>query len=381
MAREFPGVNRVKKRDRNGEIRYYFYHRPTGKRLHGEWGSIEFVLSYEAAEASLDQGYRSDTFNDLIRQYTTSPEFTIKLRQSTQIEYKRMLTSSEQKFGRMPIGVLEDRRIRSDFLAWREQVFASSGPREADNRLSIISAMLTWATDRSIISVNHLKGFKRLHRSDWSEIIWLDEHIDAFMKVAPIELQRALILALHSGQREGDILQLNWTAYDGETLKLRQSKSARGGRAAPLVTIPCTQTLRDMLDGMDHTTARIITTRTGKPFEKRHFCRLWKQTVLQAGLSQIAQPGVAEPRTPRFHDIRGTTVTILSVAGSSPQQIAAITGHSLRHVTSILERYLARPRTLAEEAISKWETSPAAAFANSLQTRKPHQATDRGNVS
>jgi hypothetical protein len=28
------------------------------------------------------------------------------------------------------------------------------------------------------------------------------------MKVAPIELQRALILALHTGQRQGDLLRL-----------------------------------------------------------------------------------------------------------------------------------------------------------------------------
>jgi hypothetical protein len=32
--------------------------------------------------------------------------------------------------------------------------------------------------------VNHLRGFKRLYHADRSEIIWLPEHIAAFMKAA-----------------------------------------------------------------------------------------------------------------------------------------------------------------------------------------------------
>ena len=50
--------------------------------------------------------------------------------------------------------------------------------------------MLTWAVDRGKILANHLRGFKRLYHADRSEIIWLPEHISAFMKVAPQEMQR-----------------------------------------------------------------------------------------------------------------------------------------------------------------------------------------------
>ena len=64
-------------------------------------------------------------------------------------------------------------------------------------------------------NANYLRGFRRLYHADRSEIIWLPEHIASFMKVAPIEMQRALILALHTGQREGDLLRLPWSGYDG----------------------------------------------------------------------------------------------------------------------------------------------------------------------
>ena len=48
------------------------------------------------------------------------------------------------------------------------------------------------------------------------------------MKEAPIEMQRALILGLHTGQREGDLLRLPWSAYDGTWIRLRQGKARRG---------------------------------------------------------------------------------------------------------------------------------------------------------
>jgi hypothetical protein len=60
--------------------------------------------------------------------------------------------------------------------------------------------------------------------------------------------------------------------------------------------------------------------------------------------------------------------TLLSEAGCTPQQIATITGHSLKTVHRILERYLARTRGLAEQAIFNFENSPRTKFANQLQT-------------
>jgi hypothetical protein len=111
--------------------------------------------------------------------------------------------------------------------------------------------MLTWAVDRGRANANYLRGFRRLYHADRSEIIWLPEHIASFMKVAPIEMQRALILALHTGQREGDLVRLPWSGYDGVRISLRQGKARRGGRLGPLVEIPCTAALRRMLDGME----------------------------------------------------------------------------------------------------------------------------------
>ena len=93
-----------------------------------------------------------------------------------------MLTKAEAEFGDLPIAALDDPRVRREFMDWREKVARDSGEREADNRLSAVSAMLTWAVERGHINANHLRGFKRLYHADRSEIIWLPEHVAAFMR-------------------------------------------------------------------------------------------------------------------------------------------------------------------------------------------------------
>ncbi|MCP1754385.1 tyrosine-type recombinase/integrase [Bradyrhizobium elkanii] len=362
---------------KDGTRRAYWYHRATGKRLRGEPGSADFIADYAAAE-KLIRDRHAGTLNSLIRDYTTSIEFEQKLAASTQAEYKRMLTKSEAEFGTMPIAALDDARVRKDLLEWREKVARSSGQREADNRLSAISAMLTWGVDRGTITTNHLKGFKRLYHVDRSEIIWLPEHIAAFMSVASLEMQQALILGLHTGQREGDILRMPWSAYDGASISLRQGKRRRGTTLAPLVHIPCTAALRRMLDGMERISPLILTTKTGQSFKSRYFGRLWEEATKKAGLESVTLPGSDEAVDLHFHDLRGTAVTLLSEAGCTPQQIATITGHSLKTVHRILERYLARTRGLAEQAMMNFENSPRTKFANQLQTSPSRPKSKKG---
>ena len=57
------------------------------------------------------------------------------------------------------------------------------------------------------------------------------------MTGAAVELQRVLILAIHTGQRYCDLIRLRWSEYDGAAINLVQSK----GKVR--VTVPCSATL------------------------------------------------------------------------------------------------------------------------------------------
>ena len=141
-------------------------------------------------------------------------------------------------------------------------------------------------------------------------MIWLPEHVHAFMAVAPVELQRALILALHTGQRQGDILALSWNNYDGALISLRQSKGDRK------VEVPCTKALRAMLDGMARTSSVTLTTKTGRPWQSRHITAEWAKAAAEAKIADL-----------HFHDLSGTAVTMLAEARCTVPQIAAIRAH------------------------------------------------------
>jgi integrase len=59
-----------------------------------------------------------------------------------------------------------------------------------------------------------------------------------------------------------------------------------------------------------------------------------------------------------FHDLRGTAIMMLSEAGNTPQQIASVTGHTIRTIHQIIEKYLARTKHLSHAVILNFENSP-----------------------
>ncbi len=373
----FKGVNRTSTPLANGTKVLRKYHRKTGILLPLDETSREFAIAWAEAEKLVTVRRIGDNFIGLMREYLGSPEVQ-KLAPATLREYKRMLTKAEPEFGDMPRDVLNDPDVRRLFMKWRAEVSRTSGEREADNRLSAISAMLTWGIDNWSLKANHLKGFKRLYHVDRSEIIWLPEHIQAFMRVAPVEMQLAMIVALHTGQRQGDILKMPWSAYDGTHIKVRQGKSVRKGVPGKVERIKCTDTLRRALNSLERRSTIILTTKTGQSFKKRYFARLWDEAMKAAGLESVTMPDMDEPVRLHFHDIRGTAITMLSIAGCSTPLIASVTGHTLKSVDVILERYLAKTSHLSDQAIDRLQNSPRTDFANRLQIAPPVTEPKKG---
>ena len=136
---------------------------------------------------------------------------------------------------------LADRRSRGEFKAWRDEL-AKRSLRQADYAWTVLARVLSVAKDRGLIDVNPCERGGRLYEADRAEIIWSADHIKAFCGKASEDLQAALLLALWTGQRQGDLLRLCWSHYDGTTIKLRQSK---GGKR---VVIPVGLPLKVALD-------------------------------------------------------------------------------------------------------------------------------------
>lgn len=296
--------------------------------------------------------------NALIRDYLLSLTFDAK-RASTQREYKRMLMGLGERFGKLPIKALESLRVRGVFLDYQEDI-GRDRPREADNRLLVLSAVFTYAARKGRIKDNPLQGFERIYSSDRSEMIWTAGDIATFMASAPLELQQAMVLSLHTGQRYGDLIRLRWSDYAGDTVSLKQSKTKAR------VTIYASQSLRRMLDGMDRVGPFILARSDGRQWftksNNKEMSKQWSAHMAACGMRPADYaylPKAKKAEHLQFNDLRGTAVTLLSEAGNSIPQICAVTGHTLQSATRILEKYVAMT-----PALLAFENSPATGFAN-----------------
>lgn len=340
MRVRLKGVNTVRRFRTDGSFALYHYHRATGRPLNGVPGSPEFITSYANAEKSI--GDRSKgSVADLIRRFEACPVFADMQAETTQKEYKRKFKVIDAKWGTCPIASFTDREFRVDVLNWRDGI-AKRARREADNLVSALARLGSWALERGEIDRNILDKVQRVYHANRADKLWLPEHVDAFVKNAPIQMFAALMLGMHTGQRQGDLLRLPWSGYDGKRITLKQRK---GGRT---VSIRSTAALRAMLDALPRRGVLILTTPTGRAWTKRYFNQHWTEVTKIANIVDL-----------HFHDLRGTAITMLAEAGATVPEIAAVTGHSLKHVTSILETYLSRTRHLADAAIMKLEERTA----------------------
>lgn len=335
MRVRLKGVNPVKKRLSGGKETIYYYHRATGTRLTGEPGSAEFIASFEAADKVMALGRNAGTVSWLIKQYQDSRAWK-QLAESTREIGRLNLRAVEDKWGKTPLKIAGDKRSRAVFLKWHDKL-AETHPRAADAKLSALARVLSWGLDRGLIDDNPLSSFERAYSSTRAEQIWLPEHVTAFGAVASPELMAALALAIHTGQRQGDLLALPWSAYDGKAISLRQGKTRRH------VYIPCTRALKETLDALPRRSTVILTRADGRAWTRDAFKQAWRDAYAASKLTADLH----------FHDLRGTAVTMLAEAGATVPEIATITGHTQQHAQKILDRYLARTRTLAESAIAK----------------------------
>jgi integrase len=316
----------------------YWYAWRKGPRLVGEPGSPEFIASYTAAHASRREPDGS-RFHSIIAGYKASQDFA-GLEPRTKSDYLQHVARIEQAFGDMPLAALEDARVTRDFIEWRDGMAHS--PRQADYGWMVLMRLLSWARARGITFYRPPERIERLYHADRSEKIWEEQHLAAFMAVASEPLRRALVLALETGQRQGDLLRLPWSAYDGIWIRLRQSKNGRP------VNIPATRVLQGVLANTKPTATVILTNKRAMAWAPNAFRKQWGDACRKAGITGLT-----------FHDLRGTAVTRLAEAGCSAAEIASITGHSMRDVGAILDVYLARTGKIALAAIAKLERGKA----------------------
>jgi len=329
MHMRLKGIHSAVMRLADGTTRTYHYAWRGGPRLTGEPGSPEFVASYNKAiarKAALPVG----VLLAILTKYQNSDAFR-QLTERTRKDYAIQIKIIERAFGDLPVAALPDRRTCGIFMEWRDKL-AEKSRRQADYAWAVLALILSWAFDRGLVTHNPCERGGLLYRASRVDKIWSDADEAAFLAKAPNQLRLPLMLALWTGQRQGDLLRLPWSGYDGEFIRLRQV-----GSPLKLALNEAAQARRSPV---------ILLNSRGMPWTSDGFRTSWGKACAAAGIVGLT-----------FHDLRGTAVTRLAVAGCTEPEIVTITGHTLKDVRSILDaNYLHRDPALAERAIRKLET-------------------------
>lgn len=357
---EFKGLHRVvlksKRPDRPDAV--YFYAWRGGPRMAAAWGTPDFAEEF-ALHHRIETGDRraaaAQTLNRIFDAYQDSQKFRSKAPRTRQ-DYAEILDVLRARFGDTLISALNERGMRAVVLDWRDE-YGEESARQADYHVAVLNIAINWALGREWPGLERNPFVKagKLYQSDRSDKVWSTEQIQALLAVAPPHMALPFLLALYTGQRQGDLLALRWRQYDGTRITLRQGKTKR--HVSVKLASPAKAALEAARAALpvrpaeeDHV---LVTARGGDPWTEYGFRNSWATLKAEAGIVG---------RT--FHDLRGTAVLLFALAGATVPEIATMTGHSLTDVQSILDRnYFHRDPRLSDAGVDKMDAMLAAMAA------------------
>jgi predicted dienelactone hydrolase len=313
------GVHKVKRKLVNGGYSIHYYAWRGGPTIMAAPNTPEFIEQYAKAHANRRKA-PSGLVIGLIAEFKASGEFPTN--RDTIRAYNAYLKLIENEFGDMPIAALKDPEVRGEFKRWRDSMAAT--PRKADYAWTVLARVFAVAKDRGRIPINPCERGGRLYEADRRDKIWKADDIRSFFKEASRELCDAFMLGLWTGLRQGALLRLPWTAYDGTYIRLRLRRKGKKGAGHQSVIIPVGAPLKAILDGrkaQDRTATTILTNTRGRPWTSDGFRSSWDTAFRNAKLGDLAAANAREE--PQWI---GPPIVPFVSAGSAARDVAPAAG-------------------------------------------------------
>lgn len=276
-------------------------------------------------------------FDNAVMEYIHSKKFR-RLAYNSKRNYMNGIATLEPHFS----GKGLDEITRPMVIKFRDHYYDMPG--KCKIALATLSNILKYAYDRGNVdrnvaaAVGDLPPDKPIER-------WDEAEIDRFLDGAPYYLIDAMMVALYTGQRRGDLIWMDWKDYENGTIHVKQRKTNTE------LWIPVHPKLKERLEAMAKRTpksTRVVCTRIllncfGQPWSAESLRCAFKRRCAKVGI---------EGRT--IHGIRKTCASILAEMGCTVHQIMAITGHrTMKEITRYTEE--AEKKRMAQEAIDKWQ--------------------------
>ena len=211
----------------------------------------------------------------------------------TQKDYLRHLKVLSARFGHLPPSDLKPKDIGA-FLD------RPTGKIQANRQVAVLSAVYAKLVGRwYVCERNPCRDVERNPSQRRTRYV-SDKEYAAFYQSVGRRLQVAMDLALLTGQRQGDLLSLQYANVSQDGVLFRQSKT---GKRLLVGLSPALSAVIERARRMEPIGGSVIRTRRGMPYTSEGFRACWQRAIRRA-----LQTGVLQERF-TFHDLRAKSVS------------------------------------------------------------------------
>jgi integrase len=307
------------------------------------------------------QTVQENTVAHVIRLYKSHRRFA-ELAPKTRLEYGRCLEHIERWAGDAPITAITRQTVQDYYEAQMDTGKLAT----ANARLRVLRILLQYACDKDMIVGGNPAEKPGMVGTAPRLRVWSDDELAAFVGAADAMgypgMADAVVLAIATGQRQGDLLKLPLLAVrpnhdGGYTLHVQQAK--RGARVA----VPLLPSAAARLAGADARRASLNAARADKGLRPVSTV-LWNDSTGEAWNADTFRHIFSDVRSEStkvcpsiadvtYQDCRDTAVTAYATAGCTIPELCAITGHQEASATQVLKHYLALNGEMASSAVAK----------------------------
>lgn len=324
------GIHKIRRKLAGGKVRYHYYtDRHGGPRFFtsddkpANMDSKAFQSAYLKA-VDRERGGPPGTLGRVITEYLGTISGKAKATQKT---YRLHCDLVRREFGKTPLRLFDDPRIRRKIIEWRDSMAGT--PNKADKCVGQLALILQHAVNNGDLSYNRAQKIPNIYKQDLDAPIWTQAEISAYLSDCSEHLSWHLRLKLYTGLRRTDITALPLSADKGTHIDWRTSKTGKH------IVVPITRECRAVLDEIkayraEHeiTAFTILFNSRGKPWTKGG--------INASSRKQRVKHGI----TVREHRLRGNFVTHLILAGFKDEDIAYIVGWSVDKVKDMRRIYV-----------------------------------------
>ncbi|MFB9970083.1 tyrosine-type recombinase/integrase [Pseudoroseomonas cervicalis] len=366
------GLKPIRKRLADGSFRTYYFDRRTGTALGTDRAVAIERLRDMREEALAPSAVEPGSFEALVSAFRASPEYLDK-RATTRQQYAYEMTELLRDLH----GSLLSDITPAVVYAIRDRTAAAGHRHKANSLIRMLRILFGFAKRRGLAATKPTDDVP-LIAVEPRTAVWTPQQIEAFLTGARPSLQAGMALLLYTVQRLSDVMALTRENLHENPADGRLWIGLRQRKTSALVWTPCHQRLAAILRALPPEQHHLVPSPTGLPWPKRNFARSW-DAHLQRRNKQLAEQGLPLIPALQRRDLRRTGMVQMALAGATPNQIAAVSGHSIDQTMKILDVYIPRRGDVAAGAITAWESSPGGETFSAFEKGGGNQFPVTGN--